>query len=350
MSRAARVFLLVALTVAGAGQAPRAADRQVAWVVISGDRSTERELNTHASRGLRLATVSDGLPCSVAVMQTPRTEAVGDAAYRVLADRDLAPALAGLAAEGFVPRGMLRRPVGRAHVVWERTAATQKDRMAAWRLVEFANPDTLEQDLAAVVQEGFRAVTLARGAFKSWPGLSEKGLMIVGQRAGAVPRSVRVVRGTKRDTDDLAREVAALSADGWELDVTFTSSRDGNRETRRERAFLVFSRPTSGRGAATPLRLERSSAWGMIGSGEVVAAANYWHDFLFIWRPVERRQIWASPIRLSAAEAGCVNLSLKLAVAGEREQRSDIVGAVAREVPGMDAWEFVVVLDERFGR
>ena len=49
---------------------------------------------------------------------------------------------------------------------------------------EVGNPDALEADLTAAAADGFRAVVLARVAFRSWPGLSEKGLLLV---SGAVP-------------------------------------------------------------------------------------------------------------------------------------------------------------------
>jgi len=322
----------------------------VAWVIVANEGAAERELNAQAARGLRLATVTDGLACAVAVMQTPDPPAKQEAAYRLVADRDLAAALPGLADEGYEPKGMVRRPGGRAQVIWERTPRGRELRTSEWRLVEFANPDTLETDLAAAAKDGFRPRLLARTALRSWPGLSEKGLLIVGKPAVGKPREVRVVRGTRRDVDDLAKEVEALGAQGWSLDVSFSSSRDGTRDARRERAYLLFSREVGGREPATAIRAARSSSWGMVGSGEPVAAMTYWNDFLFLWRPAERRQMWASPIRLSAMEANCGGLGLKLRIDGQREERSTIVGAVARPVQGTDGFELVVILDERLGR
>jgi hypothetical protein len=322
----------------------------VAWIIIANESAAEREMNAQAARGLRFATVTDGLACAVAVMQTPDPPAKQEASYRLVADRDLAAALPQLADDGYEPRGLARRLGGRAQVIWERIARDRNARPAEWRVIEFANPDTLEADLAAAAHEGFRPRLIARTALRSWPGLSEKGLLLVGKPSGGKPREVRVLRGTKRDVDDLSKEVEALGAQGWSLDVAFTSSRDGSRDARRERASLIFSREAGGHEPAVALRIARSTSWGMVGSGEPVAAMAYWNDFLFVWRPAERRQMWASPIRLSAMEANCAGLGVKLRIDGQREERSTIVGAVARPVQGTDRFELVVILDERLGR
>lgn len=327
-----------------------AAIRDVEWVVMGGAAGTERDLNAQAARGLRLAAVTDGLACSVAIMQTPDPPATSEAAYRVVEDRALDTALPMLADDGWEPRGQVRRLSGRAHVIWERTARPLEARTAAWRTLEFTNPDTLEAELTNAAQEGFQPRLLARGAFRSWPGLSEKGLLLLGQRAGAKPREVRVLRGEKKDVEALAKEVETLTSSGWGLDVAFTSSRDGNRTTRRERAYLIFSREAGGSGPRSPLRLVRSTSWGMVGAGEPVFGGAYWDDFLFAFRPAERRQMWASPIRLSAVEAQCGGLATKLDIDGQREQRSTIVGAVARPIQGTDGVELVLLLDERLGR
>ena len=349
MLQCRRIVLAAVLAAGIADTSLLAADRDVAWVVVGGDDSTERELNTHAARGLRLAAVTDGLPCSVAIMQRPETPSPQEVRYRVVADRDLAAALPELTTQGFEPRGMLRRQGGRALVVWERAPRPASARMAAWRLIEFGNPDTLEADLTAAAADGFRAVVLARGAFRSWPGLSEKGLLLVGKRADEGARSVRVLRGSKKNVEDLDRELAALTADGWEYDLLFTSSRDGSQQMRRERAYLVLSRGSTPR-AARPLRLVRSSSWGSVGDGEPVAAANYWHEFLFVSRPDDRRRAWGSPIRLSDLEASGVGLGLRLGLDGGRDQRSTIASAVARQTEGLGGYELVIVVDERFGR
>lgn len=326
----------------------RSADRDVEWLIVANESRVERDLNAHAARGLRLAAVTDGLPCPVAIMQTPAVPGGGAASYRLIADRDLAGALPALASEGFEPRGMVRRPGGRAHVVWERISPGQGPRTVEWRAIEFTNPDTLEKDLAETAQAGFRPRLLARTSLRSWPGLSEKGLLLVGRRADARPREVRVLRGASRNVDDLAKDVATLTSEGWSLDVTFTSSRDGNPDTRRERVWLLFSRDAGAR-TADPLRLTRSSSWGMVGSGEPVAAAPYWNDLLFVWRPADRRQVWATPIRLTKFEASCGGLALKLTIDGQRDQRSTIAAAIARPVQGTDGYELVLVLDERLG-
>lgn len=357
MTRVAVIACLLAPSIAAAIDASSAAvdsgaataDRQVAWVVVANEASAERELNAHAARGLRFATASDGLACGVAVMQTPDPPLTGPASYRLVADRDLAAALPELTEGGYEPRGLVRRQGGRAHVIWERGERAREPRIAAWRLVEFANPDTLEADLAMAAGDGFQPRLLARTALRSWPGLSEKGLLLMGKAAAGAPRELRVLRGTKRDVDDLSKDVDALGAQGWTLDVAFTSSRDGSRDARRERAYLVFSRAVGGREPAAAIRLERSSSWGMIGSGVPVAAMNYWNDFLVAYRPAERRQMWASPIRLSAMEANCAGLAFKLRLDGGREQRSTIVAVVARSRPGTSDMELVVVLDERIG-
>ena len=66
----------------------RSADRAVVWLTTT-EAGLERELNAHAAHGLRFAAVSDGLPCSLTVMQAPEKPA-GTAAYRVVTDRNLA--------------------------------------------------------------------------------------------------------------------------------------------------------------------------------------------------------------------------------------------------------------------
>lgn len=342
-------LVLAALVTVSSGASSAVADRDVAWIVIASEDATERQMNAEATRGLRLAAVTEGLACPVAVMQTPDPPQPGAASYRLVSDRELAAELPGLTDEGWEPRGLIHRLGGRAHVIWERRERLKDARIAAWRPIEFSSPDTLEADLAAAAQEGFQPRLLARNYLRSWPGLSEKGMLLLSQRPGAKPREVRVLRGTKRDVDDLGKEVEALAAEGWGLDVAFTASRDGNRTTRRERAYLIFSRETGTRGPATPLRLVRATSWGMVGAGEPVFGAAYWNDFLFLFRPAERRQSWATPIRLSAMEAQCGGLAMKLRIDGQREQRSTIVGAAARPVQGTDGFELVLLLDERLG-
>ena len=97
---------MAAAAVAGAAGVVRAADRAVVWVRAD-DRSFERDLNREAARGLRLAAISDGLPCSVAALQSPE-RAGAPAAYRVVPEREVAAALPDLVAQGFVPKASAR--------------------------------------------------------------------------------------------------------------------------------------------------------------------------------------------------------------------------------------------------
>jgi hypothetical protein len=341
---------LVPMLLVGVTLTARQAPRRVAWVVGATDRAAERAINEHAARGLRVAAAADGLQCPVVVMQSPGGATTAPADYRIVADRDLAAALPGLADDGYEPRTMMRRIGTRADVVWERADRPGEARTSAWRLTEFANPDTLDADLAAVARDGFRPRLLARGYLRSWPGLSEKGLILSGQRAGASAREVRVLRGTRRDVDALASELAELGSQGWEFDLAFTSSRDGSRDARRERVFVVLSREAGRADApAAPLRLVRTSSWGMVGEGRLLFAGVYWNDFLFILQPEDRSQIWASPLRLSANEANCIGLSLKLRFDGQREQRSTITSALARPIAGSEDVELIVTVADRLG-
>ena len=156
------------------------ADRSVAWVRADG--GLERGLNANGARGLRLAAVSDGLPCSVAVMQAPdgRPEPTE---YRVVLDRDLAAALPGLVDDGFVPRASARTTGTRHQVVFERTATRAP--ALDWQVVTFDKLDDLAAALAPAAAEGYRARLLVRVPFRSWPGLSEAG-MVCWSRATAV--------------------------------------------------------------------------------------------------------------------------------------------------------------------
>src|SRR6476646_9161693 len=102
---------------AGPLVAARAA-RAVYWTTAS-DAGLERELNTYGARGLRVAATSDGLPCSVTVMQTPEV-AGAPAAYRVVADKDRGAAIASVSETGFVPRFSTRSLSTREFVIFER--------------------------------------------------------------------------------------------------------------------------------------------------------------------------------------------------------------------------------------
>jgi hypothetical protein len=74
----------------------------------------------------------------------------------------------------------------------------------------------------------------------------------------------------------------------------------------------------------------------------------FWDEYLFVWRPADRRRTWASPARLSDIEASCAGLAFRLGVDGDDEQHSTIVAAVARPVE-TGGYELIVVLDERIG-
>src|SRR5262245_3406404 len=60
----------MAAALAAGLHASGSADRAVYWT-IAAEGGLERELNTYAARGLRVAATSDGLPCGVTVMQAP---------------------------------------------------------------------------------------------------------------------------------------------------------------------------------------------------------------------------------------------------------------------------------------
>lgn len=329
----------------------RQRDRRVVWVTGATDRAAERTINDHASRGLRVAAAADGLTCPAIVLQSALAADAARRHYRVVEDNDLAAALPDLTEQAYQPRVVVRRPGTRTDVVWEQadTGASGAG-TTTWRLSEFANPDTLDADLAAVAADGFRPHLLARPYFRSWPGLSEKGLILSQHRAGAAAREVRVLRATRREVDALGKELETLTAQGWEFDLAFTSSRDGSRTTRRERFFVVLSRET-GRAAAdaTPIRLLRTRSWGLIASGTLLFSGVYWDDFVFIYRPEDRRQIWATALRLSPAEADCVGLSTRLRVDGRNEERSSITSALARPLAGTKDMELVVTVEERLG-
>ena len=112
------VAALIPLAVAAA-----LADREVVWMTAR-DAALERELNTHAARGLRAAAVSDGLPCAVTVMQAP-AQPLPPAPYRVVADRDLGASLPPLTDEGYVPRFAHWSTTGRALVIFEKVTANR---------------------------------------------------------------------------------------------------------------------------------------------------------------------------------------------------------------------------------
>lgn len=323
------------------GSAAATADRAVIWTT-SGEAALERELNAGAARGLRLAAVSDGLPCTVTAMQAPEATP-SSLAYRVVADRDLDARLATLVADGFIPRLPHRRQAGRAHVVFERGGNERP--ATTWRTIEFADLNALPAALEAAAAEGYQPRLLARYPLRSWPGLSERGL-ILASRTAAAAREVRVVVGQSNRIDAAAKDVAAAAAAGFGLDLFFTGSRDGSPALRRERMVAVMSR-ASGATAPRAVTIEKSTSFGMFGSGEPLGAAPFWDDsYVYAFAPANRRQIWASPIRLSADEAMCGRVEWKLGADAPRDLTWSIVGLAARKL-STGGYELVYVTDQR---
>ncbi len=319
-------------------------DRAVAWTT-AGEGGLERELNAHAARGLRVAAVSDGLPCTVTALQAPE-KASPPVSYRVVADRDLAAAIGTLTADGFAPRLAHRRVAGRAHVIFERGGA---DRPATWRLIEFADLDALQPAIATAAADGFQVRILVRYPLKSWPGLSEKGLILASKREGGKAREVQVVVGQSSRIETAAQAVADAAAKGFGFDLLFTGSRDGSANARRERLLVLLSRETGAAGTPVPVKLERSTSFGTFGSGVPLGVVPFWDDsYVYAWSPAPRRQTWASPIRLSANESTCAGLSLKLRIDAPHDQISSIVALAARRLP-TGGYELVYVTDQRMG-
>jgi hypothetical protein len=320
------------------------ADREVAWMT-SRDAALKREFNAHAARGLRVAAVSDGLPCAVTVMQAPERP-LPPASYRVVADRSLGASLAPLVGEGYVPRVAQTSATGRAQVIFERDGADRPSE--AWQLVEFADMNALAAALEAPARDGFQPRLLARYPLKSWAGLSERGQIVLSKRKGAKPRDVRVVAGQSRDVGAVAKAVADAAKDGFDFDLLATGSRDGSKSLRRERVHVVLSRET-GAAAGRALQVERETSFGTFGHGIPLGTAPFWDDsYIHAWSPADRRQTWASPIRLSENEANCIGLSFKLRVDAPRDQASDIVGLAAHKV--LNGYELIYVTDQRLGR
>lgn len=333
------VAAAIAWTAGGAGAS---ADRALVWTT-AGEAALERELNSGAARGLRLAAVSDGLPCTVAVLQAPERPSP-PLAYRVVADRDLDARLGALVEDGFVPRLAHRRRGGRAHVVFERLGDQRP--ASTWRTVEFAELKDLPSAFEVAAADGYQARVLVRYPFRTWPGLSERGL-ILAARTGTTARQVQVVTGQASRVDATAKEVAAAAAAGYGLDLFFTSSRDGSPDLRRERLVAVLSRAAGATAAARPLRIEKSTSFGTFGDGEPLGVAPYWDDgYAYAFAPAERRQIWASPIRLSADEAVCGRVEWKLRADAPRDLAWSIVGLAARKLT-TGGYELIYVTDQR---
>lgn len=320
-----------------------AADRAVVWL-LAGERNFERDLNREAARGFRLAAISDGLPCTVAALQT--AEPAGPpAAYRVVPERELAAALPDLVEQGFVPTATARMVGTRHQVVFERTTATRAQ--GEWRVIEFEKLEDLEGVLAAAASDGFQVTLAVRPPFRSWPGLSEKGVVLAMKTTGGGARQARVLIGTKRDLKDVTAPLAAATVEGWTLDGLLTSARDGGRDTRRERVVLMLSRGGDAK-AGPAVGMERHTSFGLFGQGVLAGAGLFWNDYLTAWLPADRRQNWASPIQLSPLEASCVGIEFKLRFDGMKDQAWNIVALLAKpREPG--GYELVVVTEQRFG-
>lgn len=339
--------VLTALTAAPLVGAAARADRAVGWTTAS-EGALERELNAGAARGLRVAAVSDGLPCTVTVMQAPARPSP-PAQYAVVADKDLEARLPELVAARFVPKLAHRSQFGKAHVIFERAAPERPAAPLQWRLVDFPDLSGLEPAMSTASADGFEARIVVRYPFKTWPKLSERGLILASKSPGAKPRETRVLIGQSQKIDATAKGAADLAAQGYSLNLLFTGSRDGSREMRRERLVLVLSRESGTTTAAAPVRLDRTSSFGTFGSGIPLGAAPFWDEYyVYAWSPAERRTTWATPIHLSANEATCLGLPLKLRVDAPRDQTPDIVGLVARKLPMM-GWELVYLTDQRIG-
>lgn len=341
MRQVRRLAAASGLVVAGAVVA--AADRPIAWI-RSGGGGLERELANGARRGLRLAAVSDGLPCSVGVLQAPAT-AAAKVEYRVVADRELAGALDGLVDEGFTPVTSTRTFGTRHDVAFERV--TPAPPAVAWKLVEFEKLEDLGAAVSAAAAEGFRARLLVRPAFRSWPGLSERGMVLAAKLPQAGALETRVLVSTKRSLEDIAPAVTAATTDGWQIDLLFTSARDGGAKGRRERAVVVLSKGPVTAGLPGAVTIERRTSFGMVGD-EVVGAAAWWDEYLFATIERPRRQAWASPLRVGAGDADCGPLGLGFRFDAPRDQTYDVVALLAKPV-STGGFELVVVTNQRIG-
>ena len=153
--------------------------------------------------------------------------------------------------------------------------------------------------------------------------------------------------GARTETDWRLDRVAAATKAGWQFDLLFSNTRDGSGTGRRERATVVLSKPRTGTVPPASVTIERRSSFGMAGD-EVVGAAAYWDEYLFASLDHDRRQAWASPIRLSANDASCGALGLGFRFDAPRDQLADIVALLARPLPG-GGFELVVVTNQRLG-
>jgi hypothetical protein len=346
LSRAprARRVAAPAVVLLSAGVALAAADRPLSWD-RAGVGNLERTLNTGARKGLRLAAVSDGLPaCSVMVMQTPEP-AGGAVEYRVVGEKELAGALDGLVAQGFVPRAAPPGIGARREVVFEKTSAPAPGE--AWRLIEFETLEAMGPALAAAAADGYRPRLLVRPPFRSWPGLSERGRVLVARpREGGALES-RVVVATRRNVDAESRDVAASTKAGWQVDLFFTSTRDGGPTGRRERGVVMMSRP-AGATTGVEVTIERRSSFGLVAE-QFLGAGPYWDEYLFASADHARRQTWASPLRLGANDVGCGPLPIGFLFDAPKDLAWSIIGLVARPAVTGQGAELLYITDQSIG-
>ncbi len=331
----------MAVTAGALAATALAADRPIGWLRSGG--SLERDLNAQAARGLRFAAASDGLPsCSVIVMQAPEKPA-GAVEYRVVADRTLADSLPGLIDQGFVPRGSARGIGMRHDVIFERTTPARSK--SSWQLIEFEKVEELQAALAGPAAEGFRPAMLVRPAFRSWGALSERGMVLVTKAADAPARDVRVIAATRTNVDDLTREVDAATTSGWQFDLLFAHTRDGGPKGRRERASVVLTKPRSGAASSTAVRIERRASFGILGD-VVLGAAGYWDEVLVASVKADRRQAWASPVRLGARDVDCGPLGFTFRFDAPGDQTWSITGLVAKPAAIGGDYELFVLSDQ----
>ena len=319
-----------------------AADRPIGWLRL-GVGNLERDMNAQASRGLRFAAVSDGLPsCAVVVMQAPE-KAGGGADYRVVSDKDLSGALDRLVEQGFLPRGSARGLGPRHDVIFERTTPAAAG--GAWRLIEFEKLEDLPSALAAPAAEGFRPAMLVRPAYRSWPGLSERGMLLVMKAPGAAALDVQVHSASRRNVDDLAREVEAATSSGWRFDLMFAHTRDGGPKGRRERATVLLSKPRSGPSPGVPVRIERRGSFGVLGD-VLLGATAYWDEVLTASVKADRRQAWASPVRLAARDVDCGPLGFGFQFDAPKDQSWSVTGLVAKPSSSAGDYELYLLTDQ----
>jgi hypothetical protein len=319
-----------------------AADRPIGWL-RPGAGNLERDMNAQASRGLRFAAASDGLPgCAVVVMQAP-DKAGGAADYRVVSDKDLGSALDHLIEQGFIPRASARGLGMRHEVIFERVTPAVAG--GTWQLVEFEKLEDLASALAAPAGEGFRPAMLVRPSYRSWPGLSERGLLLMTKAAGATALNVQVHTASRRNVDDLTRDVEAATSSGWRFDLMFAHTRDGGPKGRRERATVLLSKPRSATTPGAPVRIERRASFGVLGD-VVLGAVAYWDEVLAASIKADRRQAWASPVKLPARDVDCGPLGFSFQLNAPKDQSWSITGLVAKPSSTAGDYDLYVLTDQ----